>query len=76
VFGGSHGMATVLRSKTDAVHGVLYMVSCEEKKRLDSTESSYEELEAHVETRTSVALVRWVCVRTILWLARILGYNY
>ena len=46
------------------------------KKRLDSTESSYEELEAHVETRTSVALVRWVCVRTILWLARILGYNY
>lgn len=51
VFGGSHGMATVLRSKTDAVHGVLYMVSCEEKKRLDSTESSYEELEAHVETR-------------------------
>jgi len=70
VFGGSHGMATVLRSKTDAVHGVLHMVSCEEKKRLDSTESSYEELEAHVETRTSVALVRWVCVRTILWLAR------
>eukprot|EP00913_Durusdinium_trenchii_P036011 g33693.t1 len=47
VFSGSHGMATVLRSSAaDAVYGVLHMVSAEEKQRLESSESSYEAVEA------------------------------
>ena len=50
-------MATVIQGNaTDVVHGVLHMVSGEEKQSLDKTESSYQELQAHVETRTSVAL--------------------
>lgn len=57
VFGGSHGMATVLPSPGDVVHGVLHMVTEEEKLRLDNTESSYEELKTQVETGALVALV-------------------
>ncbi|CAK9063361.1 unnamed protein product [Durusdinium trenchii] len=50
VFSGSHGMATVLRSSAaDAVYGVLHMVSAEEKQRLESSESSYEAVEAEVQ---------------------------
>ena len=55
VFGGSHGMATVLPSSDDVVHGVLHMVTEEEKLRLDNTESSYEELKTQVETGALVA---------------------
>lgn len=54
-FGGSHGMATVLRSDMDVVYGVLHSISLEEKTRLDNSESSYEELQVQVETRTLVA---------------------
>lgn len=57
VFGGSHGMATVLPSPGDVVHGVLHMVTEEEKLRLDNTESSYEELKTQVETGALVAVL-------------------
>lgn len=57
VFGGSHGMATVLPSSGDVVHGVLHMVTEEEKLRLDNTESSYEELKTQVETGALVAVL-------------------
>ena len=49
VFRGSHGMATVLPSEADDVYGVLHVVSEDEKKRLESTESSYEEIETEVQ---------------------------
>ena len=48
-------MATVIRNDLQVVYGVLHMVTEDEKRRLDTTESSYEALETKVETRASAA---------------------
>ncbi|CAJ1421239.1 unnamed protein product [Effrenium voratum] len=42
VFGGRHGMATVVPDEASFVQGVLHMVTPAQKAQLDASEASYE----------------------------------